>query len=207
MRQPLLVAIAGMSLGAVLASPGVAVASHDPSGEPFGEDFAAGFVAPPFACGGVFPCFRTSFSIDAHSGPSGENPSGTVVAAMEEQQGGVSELLETRVTCLAASGNRATIGIDATGDGVGDVLLFVEDDGGLGQDRLAYTLNFGGSVCTTSPPTSLPLADGDVTVHDAVPLPTSKDQCRNGAWRNYGTSFKNEGLCVAFVQRGVKPAP
>jgi hypothetical protein len=33
-------------------------------------------------------------------------------------------------------------------------------------------------------------------------LPTSKDQCKNGGWRNYGTTFKNQGQCVAFVQRG-----
>ena len=27
--------------------------------------------------------------------------------------------------------------------------------------------------------------DGDITVTDAPPLPTSKDQCRNGGWRSY----------------------
>jgi streptogramin lyase len=30
------------------------------------------------------------------------------------------------------------------------------------------------------------------------PLPTSKDQCKNGGWRNF-PQFKNEGQCVAFV--------
>jgi hypothetical protein len=38
---------------------------------------------------------------------------------------------------------------------------------------------------------------GDVVVADARALPTSKDQCKNGGWRQYG--FKNQGICVAFV--------
>ncbi len=37
--------------------------------------------------------------------------------------------------------------------------------------------------------------------------PTTKEECKNGGWRNYGTTFRNQGECVAFVQRGVKPAP
>jgi hypothetical protein len=36
-------------------------------------------------------------------------------------------------------------------------------------------------------------------------LPTSKEQCQNGGWRNYGSTFKNQGQCVAFVERGPKP--
>jgi hypothetical protein len=32
------------------------------------------------------------------------------------------------------------------------------------------------------------------------PLPTSRSRCRNGGWRNFG--FKNQGQCVAFVERG-----
>ena len=45
---------------------------------------------------------------------------------------------------------------------------------------------------------------GDITVTDAQPFPTSKDQCKNGGWRNYGTTFKSQGQCVASVQRGPK---
>jgi hypothetical protein len=51
---------------------------------------------------------------------------------------------------------------------------------------------------------------GDFGVADAVfkasfsGAPTDKDQCKNGGWRNFGTTFKNEGQCVAFVQRGPK---
>ena len=30
--------------------------------------------------------------------------------------------------------------------------------------------------------------------------PTSKDQCKNGGWRNFG--FRNQGQCVSFVASG-----
>jgi hypothetical protein len=45
------------------------------------------------------------------------------------------------------------------------------------------------------------IAAGDIAVHDAEPL--SKDQCKNGGWAQFG--FKNQGQCVAFVQRGPQP--
>jgi hypothetical protein len=31
-------------------------------------------------------------------------------------------------------------------------------------------------------------------------LPTSKEQCRKGGWKNFGTTFKNQGQCVKFVE-------
>lgn len=38
---------------------------------------------------------------------------------------------------------------------------------------------------------------------DSTPnLPTSKDQCKNGGWRSYGSTFKNQGDCVSFVNNG-----
>jgi hypothetical protein len=39
-------------------------------------------------------------------------------------------------------------------------------------------------------------------VVDSPPPPTSKDQCKNGGYKQYG--FKNQGQCVAFVERGPK---
>ena len=32
-------------------------------------------------------------------------------------------------------------------------------------------------------------------------VPTSKDQCKNGGWRNF-PQFKNQGQCIAFVNHG-----
>lgn len=41
---------------------------------------------------------------------------------------------------------------------------------------------------------------------DAAPeqpvLPTNKDQCKDDGWQNFGTTFKNQGQCVAFVNSG-----
>jgi hypothetical protein len=48
----------------------------------------------------------------------------------------------------------------------------------------------------------LDVATGDIVVTDAhPPLLTSKDQCRDGGWRNF-PPFKNQGQCIAFVNHG-----
>ena len=39
----------------------------------------------------------------------------------------------------------------------------------------------------------------------APPLPTAKDQCKNGGWAQFG--FKNQGDCVSFVATGGKNPP
>jgi glucuronoarabinoxylan endo-1,4-beta-xylanase len=39
-------------------------------------------------------------------------------------------------------------------------------------------------------------------------LPTSKDQCKNGGWKNFtNPAFKNQGDCVSFVATGGKNLP
>jgi hypothetical protein len=43
-------------------------------------------------------------------------------------------------------------------------------------------------------------------VRDAPALPTSKDQCKNGGWQDFGI-FKNQGDCVSFVETGGKNPP
>jgi hypothetical protein len=35
--------------------------------------------------------------------------------------------------------------------------------------------------------------------------PVTKDECKRDGWRNLGTAFKDEGQCVAFVERHPKP--
>ncbi|MBA3261187.1 MAG: HYR domain-containing protein [Thermoleophilaceae bacterium] len=40
-----------------------------------------------------------------------------------------------------------------------------------------------------------------------VRLPTSKQECKNGGWRNFGSVFKNQGDCVSFVATGGKKPP
>jgi hypothetical protein len=44
-------------------------------------------------------------------------------------------------------------------------------------------------------------AEGDAKVTlTYMSLPTSKDQCKGGGWKNFGTTFKNQGQCVKFVE-------
>ena len=45
---------------------------------------------------------------------------------------------------------------------------------------------------------------GYIVVADVHPVPTSKDQCKNGGWRNYGSQFKNQGSLRSFVATGGK---
>jgi hypothetical protein len=134
--------------------------------------------------------------LDAHSGPRGENPTGE--ASMHERaffNGGP-------VTCLNVIGNKAVVG------GTG-YLFEVEDNAGTGTpDRFSGPPGlFLGTPTTCPSDLDVPLrgvTSGDLVVHDALGPPTSKDQCKHGGWRNY-PGFKNEGQCVAFVQRGPKP--
>jgi hypothetical protein len=195
-------AVVGLALGAALALPGAAGASHDPSGAPFGEDFVTGRVFtsdPP----GIAIAIHTVFN--ARSGPSGESPTGTVRIDVELLEPGNFLTFDTaRVTCLNVTDNRATIGTQSQ-FGFG-VLHFVEDNDGAGQDRHAVLLpGEVPTVCPANPSADpAPIFGGDITVHDAVPFPTSKDQCKNGGWREF-PGFKNQGQCVAFVERGRAP--
>lgn len=46
----------------------------------------------------------------------------------------------------------------------------------------------------------------NVAVTGKRALPTSKDQCKDEAWRSFGV-FKNQGDCVSFVTTGGKNPP
>ncbi len=68
-------------------------------------------------------------------------------------------------------------------------------DGALGVRSPSDCSPFSSAIMTG-------LVSGDIVVVDAPALPTSTDQCKSGGWRNYGTSFKNQGQCVAFCSKG-----
>jgi hypothetical protein len=181
------------------ALPVAAVASHDPSGEPFDYDFVRGNGAGQYAGPPGFG-IRDVLVINA----SGENASGFVHPTSFFECCGPGPPNTEFVTCLNVAGHRAVIGWE-TGGG-----LVVEDRGGPGQDAYAYHgVGPPGTNCP-SPETTVeplaPLVEGDITVHDAVPLPTSKDQCKNGGWLDF-PDFKNQGECVSFVATGGKNPP
>lgn len=146
---------------------------------------------------------NAAVQFDAHSGPLGENPMGTLTTLLP---GGP---FSTQVTCLTVSGNRATVGFGFE-NRIGG-LVFVEDNDGVGVDRfigLGRVLEPPPAVCPAAPPPGLellPIASGDLTVMDAQPLPTSRDDCKQGRWRSFGGAFRNQGQCVAAAERGPKP--
>ena len=150
----------------------------------------------------------TTWTFDVSSEPSGESPSGTI------QGDGVLLDFDLQVTCLQVTGNRAVIGGGQIASGLTvQVYFVVVDEPGDVQDRILERLfvndpltpatcaEFDAQTAGTTPP---PANFGSIVVTDAQPFPTSKDQCKNGGWRNYGSRFKNQGACVSFVATGGK---
>jgi hypothetical protein len=144
--------------------------------------------APPNA-------FEVDFDFDASSGPSGEDPTGTVM--MFPIDGGP-------VTCLNVNGIDAVVGIATPTTSPGGFLIYVSDNGtpGAGSDTLELVPVTGPpEVCPAPVSPNTAIFTGDITVVDAQPFPTSKDQCKNGGWRNF-PQFKNQGKCIASVNHG-----
>jgi hypothetical protein len=173
-------------LAAVLALPGVAGAQAPAQDSVVGS----GEIPRPFA-----------FDIDARSGPSGENPTGTAGLRLA---GFPALAVQGPVTCLTVSGNRAVIGIANT-LGTAFVAAFLEVTDGTTDSLGFLILDQVPTICPATVSSQVPLQFGSIVVTDAQPLPISKDQCKNGGWRTFGDTFKNQGQCVAFVQHGPKP--
>jgi hypothetical protein len=161
---------------------------------------------------------------DARSGPSGESPAGTMTWD-ERFVGGFSHAA-TEVSCLSVTDKVAIVGVSGTRRitftfGTFEVPiagLIRITDGGTPPSGFD-TVEFGveqGPIGPPPPPPPLPgptdcstfpagvpvdAADdgGDLVVTDVQPFPTSKDQCKNGGWRNF-PDFKNQGQCIRFVR-------
>jgi hypothetical protein len=144
------------------------------------------------------------FQIDAHSGPSGESPTGT--ASLNPILFGI---FEGPVTCLAVDGNAATLNFVVTNPSNpadSHVFTFTVMDLPTG-DRFVFRFD-ARAPTDCSPLTSFgdPIASGAITVVDARPLPIAKHECLNGGWKAYGI-FKNQGDCVSFVATQGKNPP
>jgi hypothetical protein len=165
------------------------------------------------------------FSLSVQSGPEGQNPVGTFeIPALFTGQGSP--------TCLSVQGRSAVIGVSYpqpfSSTGLSGFLAALTDNGSANGGAPVDTVDFfsfndpSGVSLTTGGPTTCPapggppppfsffptpfvLDRGDVTITDAPSPPTSKEQCKNGGWREFGDAFKNQGQCVAFVERGPKP--
>jgi hypothetical protein len=147
------------------------------------------------------------FDLEATSGPSGEDPSGHVALDVLLPMDPFVFHVEGPVTCLSVSGNDAVVGFDPDLLFPG-ALIEVEDNGPPASDPPDRFLAHGVEHAVDDPSECVPtpgfggreLAAGDLTVADAR-VPTSKQQCEHGGWRDF-PGFKNQGQCVAFVQRG-----
>jgi hypothetical protein len=149
------------------------------------------------------------FDLEARSGPSGEDPSGYVTLEVGALAISPSFLhYEGPVRCLSVSGNDALVGFELHPpfDIYPGAVIEVEDNGPPGSDPPDFfraRVVADPSSCTPSGFPVLPeVAEGDVAVIDAPPQPTSKSECEKGGYERFG--FKNQGGCVAFVQRGPK---
>jgi hypothetical protein len=144
---------------------------------------------------------------DVSSGPSGENPSGGVaIGGTVEIHGEVlPAVLYGPATCLNVSGNTAVIKFDATLDVAGATFAFgivrvtLQDNGGSGLDMFGSYTGYDPDPTICSSPGGMAPLDGRAAIFDAQPLPTSKDECRPGAWAGFG--FKNLGQCISYVNR------
>ena len=143
------------------------------------------------------------YTFDVRSGPSGENPTGTVTI---DSFFGVIGPLDA--TCLTVSANKAAMILRAPvpGSDVAGLAMAVQDDG-PGQDRIDYhTLATLPVDCPVPSEVFTPTVSGDITITDAPPPPTATHQCKNGGWRTY-PDFKNQGDCVSFVATKGKNPP
>ena len=144
------------------------------------------------------------FELHATSGPNGENPSGLVRFSNHVPVFGGP------VTCLNVSGDSAGItfrndpyifepplntspqyeGVTVI-DGQPDMFFWSgQSDTPIDCQGLTFPDPSWIEQAVTRP--------GDITVVDAQ-APTTRGQCRNGGWEQFG--FKNQGLCIAFVNR------
>lgn len=203
--------VAGMM--AVLAVPSASGAAPE-------QDSVVGFLTesnPPF-----------SVRVDVRGGPSGEAPSGTFT--FDFFTFSQSERFQsTSITCLAVSGSVAVVGgfgqLRLSGAGpTGPIsetrttgfVVVIRDNGETppppdGQPFPNSTIDDFGHRYVEEPDCAAPGFEpsgfnviGEFVVVDAPALPSTKEQCKGEGWRAYGDAFKNQGQCVAFVQRGPK---
>jgi hypothetical protein len=170
--------------------------------------------------GGTF----SGIDINAQSGTSGQNPSGTASFTASVTILGRTFLvsLSGPVTCLSVTGPDQGAGtptspttafltfISTSGALSGDVTpVEVVDNGGNGEDLFIPGIPSAGGNPSVCGPVGLPstqLTGGRAVVFDAPLLPTSKDQCKDGGWLNF-PQFKNQGNCVSFVASKGKNQP
>jgi hypothetical protein len=111
----------------------------------------------------------------------------------------------TTVTLDAAPAPNTTYqGVDNREGGSGDTFTVILNEQTVTAESITVTavhVILGG-----------PLATGDIYVGQShcdfstVAAPQTKDSCKNGGWMAFPQAFKNQGECVAFVERSASAA-
>jgi hypothetical protein len=72
----------------------------------------------------------------------------------------------------------------------------------FGDTVSQYSVDQPTGALSPKDPATVPAGDGPdgIAVTPAPRVPTSKEQCKDGGWRNF-PQFKNQGQCIAFVNR------
>ena len=144
-----------------------------------------------------------NFNVSITSGPSGENPTGSLTADFSG-----AHFQTTSISCLLVDANTATFAAPVEPNVLGVTFIkvtFVDNGPGPGVDTFAASGNTVPYDCA-SPLVAVNPVLGDVVVVDAPPLPTTLTQCMQGGWRSYAV-FKNEGDCVSFVATNGRNLP
>jgi hypothetical protein len=140
--------------------------------------------------------------VNAQSGPSGENPMGTVSITInfpDEPPLPSFVTLVGPVTCLAVSGSAAVLNFRSESIPLGILTVRLTDNGGGGRDLAAAgALQRAPTDCSPLTSTGPALTTGRVVVVDAQPPPTSKKQCKAKGYLQFG--FKTRRDCFKFVR-------
>ena len=194
-----------MLFAALAAIVGIGVAVGAATAPAHAQEAGQDFVVGTFTVGDAPPAGTIAFeaTLDARSGPSGENPTGTFI----HSPNGFPSLYT--VACLHVTGNTAVVGINYSGPPEAG-LLFQVVDASVDSFSPPPTIDtqVGAGDCTgpvnfLSP---LPVVAGDIVVHDARPAPTTKNDCKGNGWRSFDV-FKNQGDCVSHVATKGKNQP
>jgi hypothetical protein len=192
MKTKLLLSV--LVLGMALSLP-VAAPAQAPT-----EDSIVGYAIRPRD-------FQAFF--DVRSGPAGEKPIGSGSVGRDWVAPGADF---AAITCLAVTGNTATFvaALDPNGFEASTFLKFTGVDAGpTFPDSYAFRLVSTADnpfTCSHLAPENATVFRGFTVVDAHPPLPTSKDQCKNGGWKNF-SGFKNQGQCISFVATKGKNPP
>ena len=194
-----------MLFAALAALVGIGVAVAPATTPAHAQEAGQDFVIGTFTVGDPPPSQTIAFeaTVDARSGPSGENPTGTFI----HSPNGFPSLYT--VACLHVTDNTAIVGVNYSGPPTAGLLFRVTD---ASVDSFSPPPTIGthvGPGDCTGPLTflsPLPVVAGDIVIHDARPVPTTNEDCKGNGWRDFG-AFKNQGDCVSFVATKGKNQP